>query len=39
MKKLIKRDGTYQNYNPYKIEDEIKKSIDATGVNNDLNVF
>jgi len=39
MKKVIKRDGTYQNYFPYKIEDAIKKAFDATGVSYDVNVF
>ena len=39
MKKVIKRDGSYQNYYPYKIEDAIKKAFEATGVSYDFNVF
>ena len=39
MKKVIKRDGTYQDYFPYKIEDAIKKAFDATNVEYDPNVF
>ena len=39
MKKVIKRDGTYQNYFPYKIEDAIRKAFEATGVNYDASVF
>ena len=39
MKKVIKRDGSLQNYFPYKIEDAIKKAFDATGVVYDINVF
>ena len=39
MKKVIKRDGTYQDYFPYKIEDAIKKAFDATNVEYDRNIF
>jgi ribonucleoside-triphosphate reductase len=39
MKKVIKRDGSYQNYFPYKIEDAIRKAFEATGVNYDASVF
>jgi ribonucleoside-triphosphate reductase len=39
MKKVIKRDGTYQNYFPYKIEDAIRKAFDASGVEYDPLVF
>ena len=39
MKQVIKRDGTYQDYFPYKIEDAIKKAFDATNVEYDRDVF
>ena len=39
MKKVIKRDGAYQNYFPYKIEDAIKKAFEVTNVEYDNNVF
>ncbi len=39
MKKVIKRDGSVQNYFPYKIEDAIRKAFDATGVTYDAHVF
>ncbi len=39
MKQVIKRDGTLQDYFPYKIEDAIKKAFDATNVEYDSNVF
>jgi len=39
MKKVIKRDGTYQNYFPYKIEDAIRKAFEATNVVYDSSVF
>ena len=39
MKKVIKRDGSLQDYFPYKIEDAIKKAFDATNVEYDPNVF
>lgn len=39
MKRVIKRDGSYQNYYPYKIEDAIKKAFDATSVEYDPQVF
>ena len=39
MKKVIKRDGTYQDYFPYKIEDAIKKAFEATNVEYDNDVF
>jgi len=39
MKKVIKRDGSYQNYFPYKIEDAIRKAFEATNVKYDPNVF
>lgn len=39
MKKVIKRDGSYQNYFPYKIEEAIIKAFDATNVKYDPHVF
>jgi len=39
MKRVIKRDGSYQNYYPYKIEDAIRKAFDATSVEYDPQVF
>jgi ribonucleoside-triphosphate reductase len=39
MKKVIKRDGTPQNYFPYKIEDAIRKAFEATNVKYDSQVF
>jgi len=39
MKKVIKRDGSVQNYFPYKIEDAIKKAFEATNVSYDPHVF
>jgi len=39
MKKVIKRDGTYQDYFPYKIEDAIRKAFEATNVEYDNDVF
>ena len=39
MKKVIKRDGSLQDYFPYKIEDAIKKAFKATNVEYDDSVF
>jgi len=39
MKKVIKRDGSLQDYFPYKIEDAIVKAFEATNVEYDNNVF
>ena len=39
MKKVIKRDGSYQDYYPYKIEDAIRKAFEATNVEYDNEVF
>ena len=39
MKKVIKRDGSYQDFFPYKIEDAIKKAFKATNIAYDVNVF
>ncbi len=39
MKKVIKRDGTYEDFFPYKIEEAIKKAFIATKVPYDYSVF
>ncbi len=39
MKRVIKRDGSLQNYFPYKIEEAIIKAFDATNVKYDPYVF
>ncbi len=39
MKKVIKRDGSLEDFFPYKIEDAIKKAFEATNIKYDVNVF
>ena len=39
MKKVVKRNGSFQDYFTYKIEDAIKRAFDVTNVEYDSNVF